>query len=411
MRKASKLGGLSLALAAGALLLGTFAARRGDAAMTKEKRLAVMKAVVLLVALGQKDGKILGIAHLGSGTSVTTQGHIFTASHVISFDPRLPDGITLAPEMYIFVTQAPNADPVPICTFNPSHMPRDPVLDTAMVMCEHDLKGDAWDSDSVRWPRVALGDPAAMTQGDDLWTFGYPGAGQDPRTNTRLPTLQISRTRFTGVLDEPDSGTSHQISWLTTDAEISGGSSGGCATDDEGNYLGSPSEVHTDARGDRSGDGGTLGRVGFIRPTHLFRPYLEIAANGWVPGDGRIDNRGQPTGEGVVVTGNIASAETGEPTTGVTVVVFKQGVTSRQVRTATSFTDSMLTSGQSGANGKFTMKSRVPRGAYTVAVIGQGYKLAIEGKTLVIDDDTPAVYRPWHTIEVTRCTSGTDCID
>src|SRR5262245_61273700 len=104
MLQTTKLGGLALVLAGGALAMATLAARPTDAAMTKQKRISVMKAVVLLVSVAQKDGKILGPASIGSGTSVTSRGHIFTANHVIHGSQRLPDGITLLPEMYVFIT-------------------------------------------------------------------------------------------------------------------------------------------------------------------------------------------------------------------------------------------------------------------------------------------------------------------
>jgi hypothetical protein len=410
-----RLGGVSLALAGGALALGTLASRPTDAAMSKDKRREIVKAVPLLVTLVQKEGKILGIAGFGSGTTISPKGHILTANHVISFRHPLPEGITVVPDMYVFVTPENNADPMPICTFNPSHMPRDPELDIAMVMCERDLKGNPWDPSSMKWSTVALGDPASMTQGDDIWIFGYPGAGQDPRKKGSevflLPTMNVSAGKFAGVINEQDSATAtRHISWIKTDAEISGGNSGGCTTDDEGNYLGSPTEVHTDVRDTRNGDGGTVGHVGFIRPTNLFKPYSDMAARGWVPGDATAGPPEQPSGEGVIVTGRIASAETGDPVAGMVVIVFKAGVTAKQVLAAKSPAELMLTRGQSGTDGEFTMASKVPRGKYTVAVIGQGYKLVLEDGALVIDDDTPASYRAWNRIPVTRCKSGADCI-
>jgi hypothetical protein len=315
--------------------------------------------------------------------------------------------------MYVFVTPENNADPVPLCKFNPSHMPRDPVLDIAMVMCEHDLKGNAWDPGALSWPVVGLGDPAAMTQGDDLWIFGYPGAGLDPRKKSTevfvLPTMNVSEGKFAGVVNERDTETTHHISWVKTDAEISGGNSGGCATDDDGNYLGSPTEVHTDVRDARNGDGGTLGHVGFIRPTNLFKPYVDMAANGWVPGEGGADTPEARAGEGVVVTGVVVSADTGEPIAGLLIVVFKDGVTAKQVMHAKAPADLMLTRGESDADGQFTLATKVPRGSYTVAVIGQGYKPLIDDDALVVDDRTPATYRAWNKIAVTRCASG-DCV-
>lgn len=415
MLNSTRFGALSLALAACALALGTLAPRPTDAGLSKEKRLSIMKAVPLLVTLVQKEGKILGIASFGSGTTVTPRGHIFTANHVISFGQALPEGITVVPNVYVFLTPDNNADPVPICTFNPSHMQRDPILDIAMVMCERDLKGNPWDPDSLRWSTVPLGEPASMTQGDDIWIFGYPGAGQDPRKKGSelflLPTMNVSAGKFAGVINDGDSPATRHISWIKTDAEISGGNSGGCTTDDEGNYLGSPTEVHTDVRATRNGDGGTVGGVGFIRPTNLFKPYRDMAAKGWVPGEGAVERPAQPSGDGVVVTGRVVSADTGEPVAGLIVIVFKNGVTPKQVLAAKSPAELMLTRGQSDADGQFTLDSKVGKGRYTVAVIGQGYKLVLEDGALVIDDDTPPQYRAWNRIPVTRCKSGADCIE
>ncbi len=404
MLTTTKLGGLSLALAGGALALGTFASRPGDAAMSKDKRRAIMKAVPLLVTLVQKEGKILGIASFGSGTTMTPKGHIFTANHVIDWNHPLPGGITVVPEMYVYVTPDNNADPIPVCTFNPRHMPHDPVLDIAMVMCEHDLKGNAWSPGSLSWPVVSLGDPASMTQGDDLWIFGYPGAGLDPRKKTSelfvLPTMNVSEGKFAGVVNERDDA-GHHISWVKTDAEISGGNSGGCATDDDGNYLGAPTEVHTDVRDSRNGDGGTLGHVGFIRPTNLFKPYADMAAKGWVPSDTPGDDL-QPGGEGVAVSGSVVSADTGEPIAGLLIIVFKAGISARKVMVSDSPADLMLTRGESDAQGQFTLMTKVPKGSYTVAVIGQGYKPLIDDDALVVDDRTPPKYRAWNKIAVKR---------
>jgi hypothetical protein len=292
-------------------------------------------------------------------------------------------------------------------------MPRDPVLDIAMVMCERDLKGNPWDPAGLTWPAVALGNPADMTQGDELWIFGYPGAGQDPRKKATevfvLPTMNVSEGKFAGVVNERDSDTTKHISWIKTDAEISGGNSGGCATDDEGNYLGSPTEVHTDVRDARNGDGGTLGHVGFIRPTNLFKPYVDMVGKGWLPGESAPEPA-ERTGDGVTVTGRITSADTGEPIAGILVVIFKDGVTARQVISTKSPAELMLTRGESGADGQFSIDTKVPKGAFTVAVIGQGYKPIIEDHALVIDDKTPATYRAWNKIAITRCASGADCV-
>jgi S1-C subfamily serine protease len=261
---------------------------------------------------------------------------------------------------------------------------------------------------------VSLGDPASMTQGDDLWIFGYPGAGLDPRKKASevfvLPTMNVSEGKFAGVVNERDSESVHHISWIKTDAEISGGNSGGCATDDDGNYLGAPTEVHTDVRDSKNGDGGTLGHVGFIRPTNLFKQYVDMAASGWLPSDAPVDKPEAPAGDGVTVSGKVVSADTGEPVAGIVVVVFKEGVTAKKVTSAKSPASLMLTRGETDADGQFTIANRVPKGSYTVAVIGQGYKPLIEDDVLVIDDKTPSTFRAWSKIEVARCDSGADCV-
>jgi hypothetical protein len=415
--KIGRLSGVSLLLAGSSLAFGTLASRPTQAEMSREKRLAIIKSVPLIVTLAQKDGKILGIASFGSGTVVTKQGHILTNNHVISFNHPLPEGITIVPERYVFMTFENNSDPKPVCTFDPSHMPHDTVVDIAMVKCEHDIKGNDWDNKLV-WDAVNVGDPAAMVQGDDLWVFGYPGAGQDPRKKNvdffTLPSMNVSEGKFSGVVNEQDTETTHHISWVKTDAEISGGNSGGCATDDDGNYIGIPTEVHTDTRESQGGDGGTLGHVGFLRPTNLLKTYIDMANKGWMPGDSTGDGGGDqavPAGDGVIVTGGVVSADTGDPVPNIVIVVFKDGVTAAKVMAAKDPSEFIQTRGKTGADGQFTLEDRVPKGSYTVAVIGQGYKLVIEDNALVVDANTAQNYHAWNRIPVTRCSSGADCIN
>jgi hypothetical protein len=436
-----RLGWVSLVLAAIAALMGTLTSRPTDAAMSRDKRLQLIPAVPLIVTMAARssDGKVLGIISFGSGTVVTPRGHIFTNNHVISFGHDVPAGITIMPERYVYLTFKNNEDPQPICTFDPSHMPSDRKLDIAMVMCEHDLKGNPWDPNKVDWPFVPMGIPSDMVQGDDLWIFGYPGAGVDPRkkgTDLMLtPTMNVSAGKFSGVVNE-DAGGSKKIMWLKTDAEVSGGNSGGCATDDDGNYMGVPTEVHTDTRGtDDSGDGGTLGHVSFLRPVSLYAPYYEAAKQGWTPnGSGGISNNGgqqgnngnnggpglgnngqqggnEPMpGDGVTVSGIVTSEETGAPVQNVVVLVFKAGVTSKQVLASDDPGQLIFTNAKTDRNGNFQLADKLPKGRYTAALVAQGYKLVIEDDAVVVNADTPKNFKPWPRITVAKCSSGPDCI-
>lgn len=401
-----RLGWASLLLLGVSLAL-SLVSRPSTAALSREKRKEIIPAVPLIVTVAEKDGKIIGIATSGSGTVISPKGHIMTNAHVVTFNHKLPEGIKIFPMRFIYLTLKNNEDPIPVCVFDPSHMPIDRTIDVAMVMCEKDLKGNPWDYDAYTWPSLPLGNPSEMVQGDDVWVFGYPGAGKDPRRKNvdlfTLPTMNVTAGKFSGVVHEEEGD--KRVIWLKTDAMISGGNSGGCTTDDDGNYIGIPTEVHTDARG----EAGTLGQVGFLRPVSLLGQFTDMIKANWRP-DTATSGQDGAAGTGVTVSGGVVSAETGDPVANIVILVFKAGISAKQVLSSKSPQDLIMTRGVSDSTGTFTLMDKVAVGSYTVAVVGQGYKLVIEDNALTIDANTASSYRAWQRIPVTRCTSGPDCI-
>jgi hypothetical protein len=122
-----------------------------------------------------------------------------------------------------------------------------------------------------------------VRQGDPIHIFSYPAAGGG--------TLQytagvVSGFSFEAGLDER--------AWITTDATISGGSSGGTAVDSQGHLIGVPTQgSQLDCRpGDTNRDGtvdaadvGCIpvgGSIGQLRPIALALPILTSA--GLTPG-------------------------------------------------------------------------------------------------------------------------------
>jgi hypothetical protein len=155
-------------------------------------------------------------------------------------------------------------------------------LDFAVLQIVGDAYGLPLDPSSLDLPFVPIGDSALVRQGDPVHVFGYPAIGGGTLQYT---TGVVSGFGFQDGIDGP--------AWLTTDASVSGGSSGGAAVNVAGQLIGVPTQgAQLDCRpGDTNGDGvitaedvGCVpmgGSIGQLRPINLAKPMLEKA--GWVP--------------------------------------------------------------------------------------------------------------------------------
>jgi S1-C subfamily serine protease len=153
----------------------------------------------------------------------------------------------------------------------------DATLDLAVLRVTGDAYGDPLRRE-LDLPYVPLGDSDAVQLADPVSLFGYPSIGGGSLTYT---AGVVSGFLYEDELDDP--------AWITTDAVMAGGSSGGTAVDRQGRLIGVPTQgTSLDCRpGDTNGDGeidaedvGCVpigGSIGQLRPINLALPLLRQA--------------------------------------------------------------------------------------------------------------------------------------
>jgi S1-C subfamily serine protease len=237
---------------------------------------------------GQSSTHFIPVA---SGTVLSSHGAILTNAHVVDMDAyrkqlgRWEQG---AAEQGDHLSFDLNAEEVLILGTNGSEPPtplflatvaaQDRDLDLALLQVTADVAGTPIDAQSLSLPSIALGDSDALQLGDPIDILSYPAAGGASLTYT---TGVVSGFNF-------EQG-SRAHTWITTDATISGGSSGGTAVNRQGELIGIPTQGSAlDCRpGDTNRDGqitaddvGCIpvgGSIGQLRPANLARAWLERA--------------------------------------------------------------------------------------------------------------------------------------
>jgi hypothetical protein len=228
---------------------------------------------------------------VGSGTIVSPAGLILTNWHVVdaaayrqelqaSEAHATADGVELTLELNgsQFLILTTERGDVPEPRYRAVVVAEEQALDLAVLQISAHADGRALDPASLALPAVPLGDSEALLQGDPVHIFAYPATGGG--------TLQytagvVSGFRFEDGIDGR--------AWITTDAMMSGGSSGGTAVDAEGRLIGVPTQgSELDCRpGDTNRDGRTDvqdvgcipvgGSFGELRPIAVALPMLARA--------------------------------------------------------------------------------------------------------------------------------------
>lgn len=252
----------------------------------------------------------------GSGTVVSSTGLILTNWHLVDLEShrldvqRIEDqlavegGVRLEIQLddLVQVSVSDGMNP-PQPRYWAAVVGGDAALDLALLQIVEDSNGSI-DPGSLNLPFVPLGDSDRVGLGDPITIYGYPGVGGNSLTLTQ------------GVV----SGFEFEVgiagrAWITTDAGMSGGSSGGTAVNTHGELIGIPTWGSSlDCRpGDTNGDGMTtaadLGCVptgislGRLRPANLARDIINRVTGGgatavpptWTPTPSPIPPPPSPT--------------------------------------------------------------------------------------------------------------------
>eukprot|EP00741_Cyanophora_paradoxa_P020199 tig00000219_g19498.t1 len=193
----------------------------------------------------------------GSGSVISSRGHILTNAHVIEGDGP------------IFVACNMDLKSEPIVRYIAKPLQVDKDLDLALlhvVANYHDQQARSFDIDLEPVP---LGDSRDLSIGDTLWIVGFPGLGGG--------TVTLTQGIVSGFLDEGQ--------WIKTDAEINPGNSGGGAFRD-GRLVAVASAAASERSTSQEG-AKVLGKLGLLRPLHLARPLVtrarEVGGTGGAP--------------------------------------------------------------------------------------------------------------------------------
>ncbi len=230
------------------------------------------------VLLAQLDDDGNHVCYIGSGSIIDPTGIILTNAHVVMSDPTCS-----YTKLGVEITT--RTDTPPELLYLAEVAGYDAALDLATVRIISDLEGDPVDLTGL--PFLELGDSDTVEVGDHISMIGYPAIGGS--------TVTVTEGIVSGFASEP--AVTDNRAWIKTDATVSGGNSGGAATNDEGQLIGVPTtagiqgQLTVDCRvlEDTNGDGLVNsadscvpigGFLNGLRPLKLAAPVIAAANRG-----------------------------------------------------------------------------------------------------------------------------------
>jgi len=190
----------------------------------------------------------------GSGTIITSQGHILTNFHVIG-DKDTGKYTNRQGLVYIGINP-PGLNANPNILYLAQVIKGDNKLDLALLRIVATRDGGRLPADLKLTP-VPVGDSDKVQIGDETTVIGFPDLGDG--------TVTLTRGSVSGFLDDTEgAGT-----WIKTDAGINPGNSGGMAINHAGEVVGVPSQVRFDTK--------VSGQSGRIRPINFAKPFTQLA--------------------------------------------------------------------------------------------------------------------------------------
>jgi len=250
--------------------------------LSQSERSNLISATVQIYALFNQNGELKPVWS-GSGTILNKNGLILTNAHVAA---PTTQGESADPDA-LAVALVQSEDKPPVFSYLAKVLAADGYLDMAVIQIVSTVDGDAIDANSLNLPYVPLGDSDTVHVGDHVNIFGFPSIGGE--------TITFTDGSVSGFTAEEQIG---DRAWIKTDATISGGNSGGLASNDNAQIIGIPTIASsgadrdiTDCRvvQDTNGDGQLNnqdtcipigGFINGIRPVNLAAPLIKAAQGG-----------------------------------------------------------------------------------------------------------------------------------
>jgi S1-C subfamily serine protease len=192
--------------------------------LTSDQLNTLAPTVVLIIA----EDAAGNVVSQGSGTIVSADGVIYTNRHVVEgasdFQIRALTDMGELPQLMFYARVAASYEEI----------------DFAILEVDRDANKVPLDPNTLNLPHVTAASDVANI-GDRVYVFGYPAATGDG--------YQVVTSGTIASLQNEDVNGVRVPYWYRTDAQISGGSSGGLAVNARGEFIGIPTQARAADRG------------------------------------------------------------------------------------------------------------------------------------------------------------------